>query len=104
RSRSRTSNEEGNNMKRLVIQLLLVVMLLLLPGRVALGQAAAPGPTAASQVAQPATVVAGDYSLVSLILDFKPGAGIPVHTHPGPVVVTVLEGAITLNEAGTERT
>ena len=91
-------------MKRTILQLLLAMMLLLFLGRATLAQADEPGPTVSTQVAQPGTVTAGDYSLVSLILDFQPGAGIPNHTHPGPVVVTVLEGAITLIEAGGERT
>jgi quercetin dioxygenase-like cupin family protein len=42
--------------------------------------------------------------LVQVILEFAPGAGVPLHHHGGPVVVTVLMGEITLRESGTERT
>jgi len=31
----------------------------------------------------------------------QPGVAFPLHTHPGPVVVTVVEGELTYVEAGT---
>ncbi|MDQ6695070.1 MAG: cupin domain-containing protein [Chloroflexota bacterium] len=61
-------------------------------------------PTTVAQVDMPVTLAAGDYSLLGFVLDFPTGAGIPEHVHGGPVVVTVLEGNITLQENGTERT
>src|SRR5690242_2176980 len=60
--------------------------------------AAAPGPEAGAQGDMPAKVAAGDGAVVSVILDFAPGAGVPEHTHGGPLVVTVLSGALTLND------
>src|SRR5262249_32203502 len=34
--------------------------------------------------------------------DFAPGAATPLHTHPGLVVATVLEGAVTISRSGIE--
>ncbi len=62
------------------------------------------GPTTVSQAAFPLTVKAGAYSLLNVVLDFAPGAGVPKHKHGGPVQVTVLEGEITLQQGGTEKT
>ena len=41
---------------------------------------------------------------VMVILDFAPGAGVPMHVHGGPTLVTVLDGAITLKDNGMEKT
>jgi quercetin dioxygenase-like cupin family protein len=53
---------------------------------------------------QSATIPAGEYEVVQQVLDFAPGAQTPVHTHPGQVVVTVLEGALTFTTAGATKT
>ena len=68
------------------------------------GQAPAPpGPTATYQAKYPLTVKAGDYELLTVILDFAPGATVPRHFHGGYVLVTVLSGELTLTEKGTSR-
>ncbi|MEO8286012.1 MAG: cupin domain-containing protein [Chloroflexota bacterium] len=65
----------------------------------------APGPTVPFQGAYPLTVAAGDYSLVNLVLDFAPGAEIPLHYHGGPVVIVGKDGTLTLrSEAGAVHT
>ena len=46
--------------------------------------AAPAGPKVSFQGTFPLTVEAGDYDLVYLVLDFAPGAGIPLHYHGGP--------------------
>jgi quercetin dioxygenase-like cupin family protein len=51
----------------------------------------------------PVNAQSGDYELVSVIYDFGPGAGVPLHKHGGEVLVLVLSGELTLHENGTER-
>ncbi len=66
--------------------------------------AAAPGPTVPFQDSYPITVEAGDYDLLYLVLDFAPGAGIPLHFHGGPAAVVGMEGELTLRpHDGPER-
>lgn len=64
-----------------------------------------PGPTVAFQGDYPLTVAAGEYSLVNLVLDFSPGAEIPLHYHGGPAVLVGMDGTLTLRpEGGMEHT
>src|SRR5436309_50423 len=63
-------------------------------------QPAAPGPTASFQGSYPLTVEAGDYDLTYLVLDFAPGAAIPLHYHGGPALVVGMEGTLTLRPEG----
>lgn len=42
------------------------------------------------------------YDLLTIIMDFPSGAGVPRHIHGGSVLVTVLSGEITLKEKGGE--
>lgn len=62
---------------------------------------APPAPTTPHLFRTDATLPAAPYEVAQSILDFAPGAQTPVHTHPGLVVVTVLEGALTFTVAGT---
>jgi quercetin dioxygenase-like cupin family protein len=63
------------------------------------------GPTVPFQGAYPLTVAAGKYSLVNLVLDFAPGAEIPLHYHGGPALLVGMDGTLTLRpEAGAEHT
>jgi len=64
---------------------------------------APPGPTTTYQAKYPLTVRAGDYDLLTVILDFAPGVTVPRHFHGGYVLVTVLSGELTLMEKGTSR-
>jgi len=89
-------------------QLLFVILMALLLASPTIaeekaGQKALPGPTAAFQAKFPITVRGGDYDLLTVILDFPPGAGLPMHFHGGEVLATVLSGELTLNEKGTQR-
>ena len=68
------------------------------------GQIEMSAPSVASKAAFPVEIQAGGYDLVSIILDFPPGAGFPNHFHGGHAVATVLNGEITLQETGTEKT
>jgi quercetin dioxygenase-like cupin family protein len=67
------------------------------------GQTPMPGPAATYQAKFPVALQAGEYELLTILLDFPPGAGVPNHMHGGHVLVTVLSGEITLREKGTER-
>ncbi len=51
-----------------------------------------------------AAILPGDpYEVVQQVLDFAPGAQTPVHTHPGQVFVTVLEGELTFKTGGADK-
>ena len=64
---------------------------------------AAPGPTTEYQAKFPVTLKGGEYDMQNIIIDFPQGAGMPTHMHGGYVLVTVLNGEMTLKEKGTER-
>src|SRR4051812_28233473 len=83
--------------------LLIALLALGAGGRTTL--AAGPGPTVPYHDSYPITVVAGDYELVYRVLDFAPGAGIPLHYHGGPTAMVEVDGELTLrSHDGTERT
>ncbi len=67
------------------------------------GQSTQPGPVTAFQAKRPINVRGGDFDLLTVILDFPPGAGLPAHVHGGQVLATVLSGELTLKEQGTEK-
>lgn len=88
------------------LRILSVMAALLMPllalgasGRVVEAQAAA-GPTPSFQGEFPITVEAGDYDLVYLVLNFAPGAAIPLHYHGGPALVVGMQGTLTLRPEG----
>lgn len=66
------------------------------------GQSATPGPSVVYQSKFPITVQGAEYDLLTIIMDFPSGAGVPRHFHGGPVLVTVLSGEMTLKEKGAE--
>jgi quercetin dioxygenase-like cupin family protein len=82
---------------------MLAVLSLALSAGVAFGQPAPPGPTTVSEDRFPAADVPGPIEVVHVVLDFAPGAGVPAHTHGGQVFITVVEGALTLSEGGSEK-
>jgi len=43
-----------------------------------------------------------EYDLLTVIMDFPSGAGVPKHVHGGSVLVMVLSGEISLKEKGAE--
>ncbi len=63
----------------------------------------APAPTTVYQAKFPIAVNGAEYDLVSMIMEFPAGAGVPEHFHGGSILVIVLSGEMTLNENGTER-
>jgi quercetin dioxygenase-like cupin family protein len=48
--------------------------------------------------------ISGAYSLVQQVLVFAPGSQTLRHRHGGPGVITVIEGQVTLNRDGIEKT
>jgi quercetin dioxygenase-like cupin family protein len=74
---------------------LVVLVALALPSGVTRAQAPAPAPTVLWQYRAPGVAPAGRFHLVQSRMHFEPGAATPWHTHPGQVVVTVLEGENT---------
>lgn len=64
-------------------------------GSLALAQQPVPGPTVLWLHRAAGLAPSGHFQLVQSRLHFAPGAATPWHTHPGQVVVTVLEGENT---------
>jgi hypothetical protein len=82
-------------------QLLSVVLIGLLMVSVAMAQekasqTAAPGPTTVYQAKFQITLQSGEYDLQTIIMDFPQGVGVRNHVHGGYVLVTVLNGEMTL--------
>jgi quercetin dioxygenase-like cupin family protein len=48
--------------------------------------------------------ISGGYSLIQQVLDFAPGSQTLKHRHGGPGVITVIQGQLTLNSDGAEKT
>lgn len=66
------------------------------------GNPAPLGPTVVYQAKYPITVQGAEYDLLTIIMEFPSGAGVPRHMHGGSTLVTVLSGEITLKEKGSE--
>ena len=66
-------------------------------------QTATPGPTISHQAKFQITLPGGEYDLQTIIMEFPQGAGVPKHMHGGYVLVTVLNGEMTLKEKASER-
>lgn len=81
-----------------------VMLVALLVAGVAVSYAAAPGPVIVGTAAYPINVQAGNYDLISQVVDLPPGAVIPKHRHGGPVVAQVLSGVITVTDAAGPKT
>jgi quercetin dioxygenase-like cupin family protein len=63
-----------------------------------------PGSTTRHQFRAEGASLAGPFEIVHLVLDYAPGVWTPPHTHGGQAVVTVVEGAMTVRQQGTEKT
>jgi quercetin dioxygenase-like cupin family protein len=94
-------------MMKIMKQFLFVAFVAMLSVSVAMademaGKPAPPGPAVVYQAKFPITVQGAEYDLLTIIMDFPSGAGVPRHIHGGAVLVTVLSGEITLTEKGAE--
>ena len=91
-----------------VKQLLFVVLIGLVMGSVARAgdqksQTPAPGMIAVYHASFPTTLKSGEYEMQTVLADFPQGVGVANHMHGGYVLVTVLNGEMTLKEKGGER-
>ena len=89
-------------------QLLLVAFTVLLVASVATAQDKPSQPPASAPITTyqakfQIALQAGEYDLQTVIMDFPPGAAIPKHLHGGHVIVTVLNGEMTLTEGSSEK-
>ena len=66
-------------------------------------QTPATGMIAVYHASFPTTLKSGEYEMQTVIADFAQGAGVPNHMHGGYVLVTVLNGEMTLKEKGSEK-
>jgi quercetin dioxygenase-like cupin family protein len=59
-----------------------------------------PGPTTVAQYRVGASGLPTPLDVVHRLVEVAPGASLPPHTHPGPNLVSVLEGDVTLQMSG----
>jgi quercetin dioxygenase-like cupin family protein len=63
-------------------------------------QPPAPRPTLRAQVRLDGVTQAGAFDEALAVADYPPGAAGPLHSHPAPILVVVVEGELTLREQG----
>jgi len=78
---------------------IVLLFALLVPGGIA---SAAPSPAVRYSMTYDTETMAGTFDEILRVRDFAPGAWTPLHTHGGPVHVTVLDGELTLRMSGTD--
>jgi quercetin dioxygenase-like cupin family protein len=61
-----------------------------------------PGPTVSFKGSYPIAPATGEYELVNNVLEFAPGAAVPLHFHGGPAVIVDLDGALTIRAGDHE--
>jgi len=88
--------------RRSTLAVLTLLLTLALP--VGVAAQAPPAPTTRHQFRVDSPPTAGLAEVVTFLFDFAPGAATPPHLHPGLVLATVLEGALTFRTDGGERT
>jgi quercetin dioxygenase-like cupin family protein len=76
-----------------ILATLILILALALPAAVAADDP--PAPTTRHQFRVNSLPLVGLAEMVKFVNDFQPGAATPPHTHPGLVLVTVLEGELT---------
>ena len=81
-----------------ISRLLFAALIVVAAGSTIVSYAAAP-PKIVGTGTFPINVKAGDYDLITQVIDLPPGGMIPKHTHGGPVVGYVVTGAVTLTDA-----
>jgi quercetin dioxygenase-like cupin family protein len=59
-----------------------------------------PGPTVLAQAQSDGSGVPAVFDVVQRVTEIAPGGAIPMHTHPGPNFVILLQGQMTLNMDG----
>jgi len=87
---------------RLALLISGALLLVLTNGRGAVDAQEPPLPTNRIVSRFPVTTSPAQHDLVQLTLDFPSGSATALHSHSGPVYVTVLEGQITRTEGGVK--
>lgn len=86
------------------IRPVLIALIVLAVGGAVASYAATPGPIILGTATSPINVKAGDYNLIAQAIDVPPGGVVPKHSHPGPVVVQVVTGAVTVTDGTGAKT
>jgi quercetin dioxygenase-like cupin family protein len=102
RRQPRSESPRGYHMKHR-IALVIVALLLTLGMAPAVAAADPPANTVRHQFRTDGLPVPGPAEVIKFVLDFAPGAATPLLTHPGLVIATVLEGALTSSHGGTDK-
>ena len=89
-------------MRRLTAFATMIAVLFLALGNTATGQAP-PAPVVRVQFRTEGLPLSGPFDIVNQTLRFPSGATTPWHTHPGQLLVTVIEGAQIFRVHGTEQ-
>ncbi|HSH77881.1 MAG TPA: cupin domain-containing protein [Herpetosiphonaceae bacterium] len=89
-------------MRRFTALAATIALFLLLGSNVAIGQVP-PAPVVRHQFRVEGPPLSAPYDLVQQTLHFAPGAATPWHTHPGQVLVTVIEGELTFRMRDSEK-
>lgn len=77
---------------------------MLLAGAAASAQDLPPGVTFAATDAFEAPVGLGEFQVMTFVIDIAAGAAFPLHSHPGPSKVMILQGELTEEVPGGEQT
>jgi LPXTG-motif cell wall-anchored protein len=88
--------------RRTIFTTLIAVLCLMISTSVALGQTP-PGPVVRHLFRTAGLPQAARFNITQNILNFEPGAATAFHTHPGQVLVTLLEGENTFTKNGVEK-
>jgi quercetin dioxygenase-like cupin family protein len=70
---------------------------------IAVAQELPPGPAAVYRSAFDVTDPPPNFQVISIVLDFEPGAWTPMHTHGGLGMATVIDGTVTRESLDGER-
>ena len=86
-----------------IASLVCVCVVLAIAGMRAYGQMQLKAPVSVAMADMPVTLAAGDYDIVNQLLDLMPGGYMREHQHPGPVIVMVISGELTITDATGKR-
>ncbi len=102
RRQPRSESQRGYRMGHRVA-FVIVALLLTLGMAPAVAADDPPGNTVRHQFRTDGLPVSGPAEMIKFVLEFAPGAATPLHTHPGLVIATVLEGALTFSHDGIDK-
>lgn len=94
-------NAKTNPIKKILTRTTALVLSLVI--LMAAAQELPPGPAAVYRSAFDVTDPPPNFQIISIVLDFEPGAWTPMHTHGGLGMATVIEGTVTRESLDGER-